>query len=117
SFHGASFLVSMGPRLFRRGNRVHRNNQVRPFPCFNGATSFQTWKRALCNSLPIRNPKASMGPRLFRRGNGCGSLCVSLRACGFNGATSFQTWKPEKHKELWDKVLQLQWGHVFSDVE
>ena len=35
----------------------------------------------------------------------------------FNGATSFQTWK-------WDEILaekrtlqELQWGHVFSDVE
>ena len=41
----ASPLASMGPRLFRRGN-YHSGRTVRQrLMSFNGATSFQTWKR------------------------------------------------------------------------
>jgi len=36
--------ASMGPRLFRRGNRGFRGSPSRCDSCFNGATSFQTWK-------------------------------------------------------------------------
>ena len=85
--------------------------------CFNGATSFQTWKccARIAGVIIIRRLQwghvfsdveikdrqgrseteagASMGPRLFRRGNI--PLCRSGRfsTIGFNGATSFQTWK------------------------
>jgi len=35
----------------------------------------------------------------------------------FNGATSFQTWKFLDGFLPVDQDTQLQWGHVFSDVE
>jgi len=35
----------------------------------------------------------------------------------FNGATSFQTWKWFLSRMKWRPHEQLQWGHVFSDVE
>ena len=61
-------------------------------PRFNGATSFQTWKR---------NSRAA----------------YSGGRSGFNGATSFQTWKPWLARLLSGVFTLLQWGHVFSDVE
>src|SRR6266852_5628915 len=40
-------LASMEPRPFRRGNDHPRQRAARAVWCsFNGATSFQTWKRA-----------------------------------------------------------------------
>ena len=61
--------ASMGPRLFRRGNKIPAGPQNRD------------------------PPLASMGPRLFRRGNfPCCSFCMNARM-SFNGATPFQTWK------------------------
>jgi len=59
---------------------------------FNGATSFQTWK--FC--IP--------------------ALIASVSIC-FNGATSFQTWKWMTVPAPSVSTAQLQWGHVFSDVE
>src|SRR5947209_2500391 len=41
---GASFLASMEPRSFKRGNRVRQRRVCARQPCFNGATFFQTWK-------------------------------------------------------------------------
>ena len=60
--------------------------------CFNGATSFQTWKYR-------------------KRRTTCGGTKR------FNGATSFQTWKFQCVFQLAPLPKQLQWGHVFSDVE
>ena len=85
-------LASMGPRLFRRGNAFSVPPAPPPSLCFNGATSFQTWK------YPFRHQYPPLPP------------------C-FNGATSFQTWK---WVTSWAKdffSVSLQWGHVFSDVE
>ncbi len=83
----------MGPRLFRRGNTRSLSILRLISFCFNGATSFQTWKpgstpktrcgRSLLQwghvfsdvetwvKLASNNlfRIASMGPRLFRRGN------------------------------------------------
>jgi len=59
---------------------------------FNGATSFQTWRRPTETRTPTSRTRASMGPRLFRRGD---TLC------------------PVRGGPL----DELQWGHVFSDVE
>ena len=36
--------VSIGPRLFRHGNRIRRTRKRERLPGFNWATSFQTWK-------------------------------------------------------------------------
>jgi len=86
------YKASMGPRLFRRGNECFICYRFRSVSRFNGATSFQTWKRKGGNpkrrqeqgfngatsfqtwkpakgSRPVREVDASMGPRLFRRGN------------------------------------------------
>ena len=84
--------ASMGPRLFRRGNVKTvlgqscqsllqwghvfsdvETIQAKPSPersasCFNGATSFQTWKLEKLAKDHL-DSDASMGPRLFRRGN------------------------------------------------
>ena len=65
---GSDLCASMGPRLFRRGNKVLILYAILKQTCFNGATSFQTWK----SNISLRSPEykaASMGPRLFRRGN------------------------------------------------
>ncbi len=85
--------ASMGPRLFRRGNSGLIAMSKSLALCFNGATSFQTWKFLTDNEFPkipigfngatsfqtwkfgidaggmIPYTNASMGPRLFRRGN------------------------------------------------
>jgi len=97
TFHGEERvygirMASMGPRLFRRGNSTIPAADALPFPSFNGATSFQTWKHLTVELL----------------------IFVSLR---FNGATSFQTWKQWKTRSAVLKNVLLQWGHVFSDVE
>src|SRR5713101_6398099 len=59
---------------------------------FNGATSFQTWKR-----WHWYDSRGSWGR--------------------FNGATSFQTWKRLRRASGLLSALALQWSHVLSDVE
>ena len=131
----------MGPRLFRRGNwwecwgsssrprcfngatsfQTWKSRTRQPKPstqrCFNGATSFQTWKyQGLLSVLEALD--ASMGPRLFRRGNQTGGSSLSQATICFNGATSFQTWKSISSTVCNSSAkISLQWGHVFSDVE
>ena len=107
--------ASMGPRPFSRGNRLLlRGWQMRS--SFNGATTFQPWKRvdrdtlALLkrlqwghdlsavetgerNRADIQHCRASMGPRPFSRGN--------------RG-----TPRPQVRFDL-----SLQWGHDLSAVE
>jgi len=61
--------ASMGPRLFRRGNLFGDGLFCAEASCFNGATSFQTWKRDKSHRHPTD------------------------QQVSFNGATSFQTWK------------------------
>jgi len=85
--------ASMGPRPFRRGNslgplhlpdklgslqwgHVLSDVETTVWPStwkmggrFNGATSFQTWKRRGVVAGPLVAGHASMGPRPFRRGN------------------------------------------------
>jgi len=112
----ADSFASMGPRLFRRGDDVRRAearsakmlqwghvfSDVETLSslvfclrllCFNGATSFQTWRP----SAPARAPRAT--------------------DCSFNGATSFQTWRRNGTGGDGAVWFVLQWGHVFSDVE
>ena len=68
-------------------------SRARPPERFNGATSFQTWKFGLGTYPYLWVMPASMGPRLFRRGNFFHrGFSESWYRC-FNGATSFQTWK------------------------
>ena len=86
-------LASMGPRPFSRGNSPTQSRRCCRIPRFNGATTFQPWKRALPSHLlsrllwlqwghdlsavetrskgkkQDRQGEASMGPRPFSRGN------------------------------------------------
>ncbi len=82
----------MGPRLFRRGN-LPRSCIIGIFLFgFNGATSFQTWKRG--------NDMEASGCRIVLQWGHvfsdvetlCACLALASSSC-FNGATSFQTWK------------------------
>ena len=110
--------ASMEPRPFRRGNILRAAEYCKYQRCFNGATSFQTWKpRDLYRKVRIRLA-ASMEPRPFRRGNPEKSHLGLNPKLRFNGATSFQTWKLSRaacHPLL--LVKRLQWSHVLSDVE
>jgi len=85
--------ASMGPRLFRRGNRrsgaIRHDETIR----FNGATPFQAWKPDLMMS------------------------CASSIVPSFNGATPFQAWKPLSTPTQSRAGSVLQWGHAFSGVE
>ena len=84
---------------------------------FNGATSFQTWKCLPPPAVDSGWTPASMGPRLFRRGNLLRVSVSRSTAISFNGATSFQTWKSHSAGDRFKAARELQWGHVFSDVE
>ena len=115
---GEDDVVSIGPRLFRHGNR------------------------RICFELPLPS-WVSIGPRPFRHGN-VGILYLTFIALtGFNWATSFQTWKyakvcwsilapigrvsigprPFRHGNA--ALLEMQFvpnvefqlGHVLSDME
>jgi len=82
----------MGPRLFRRGDRVGDVD-------------------------PDAISDASMGPRLFRRGDSGCAIVLVFGEKRFNGATSFQTWRSFRTFSTNSARALLQWGHVFSDVE
>jgi len=57
-----NICASMGPRLFRRGNARHSTSTQRGLPdCFNGATSFQTWKQKVAAKLEERAEKLQWG--------------------------------------------------------
>ena len=86
-------LASMEPRFFKRGNSARPCAFRRICRCFNGTTFFQTWKF------------------LDEQGNACSP------SDSFNGTTFFQTWKCEKIKRMRNVHFQLQWNHVFSNVE
>jgi len=68
-------------------------------------------------SAAARADTASMGPRLFRRGDIQHDGTSQRRELSFNGATSFQTWRQNPQPPASQALSQLQWGHVFSDVE
>ena len=110
-------IASMGPRLFRRGNRIYVSTSRRgrislqwghvfsdvemtnyASPVNNGMTL--QWGHVFSDVemfvVPPENQGqtvASMGPRLFRRGNTPACLRSARSGSCFNGATSFQTWK------------------------
>ena len=109
--------ASMGPRLFRRGNQPATRPDRPCKRCFNGATSFQTWKslflhfgigsKGICfngatsfQTWKLEDRPTPSEPR--PRFNGATSFqtwkfhlkrCRRIAILGFNGATSFQTWK------------------------
>ncbi len=83
----------MGPRLFRRGNYV-------ACVLFRHTAMF-----------------ASMGPRLFRRGNSIISGCVVLSTTASMGPRLFRRGNAGCRRNNRRTIKQLQWGHVFSDVE
>ena len=106
----------MGPRLFRRGNliRVFPLGSLRELQWGHVFSDVEIMVEGVTLDL---DRGASMGPRLFRRGNTGSGSTGCWAGNGFNGATSFQTWKYQMtHSELSER-RELQWGHVFSDVE
>ena len=112
----SNIVASMGPRLFRRGNEGRPASEVvQPF-CFNGATSFQTWKCQFWSVTTGADLVASMGPRLFRRGN----LKQDVHRLRVNQASMgprlFRRGNKVYVADCKAGTL-LQWGHVFSDVE
>ena len=85
--------ASMEPRFFKRGNSMKPLAKQPRRLCFNGATFFQTWKSR---------------PPHHRDRHADNS---------FNGATFFQTWKFRVLLSAFSAVPELQWSHVFSNVE
>ena len=107
----------MGPRPFSRGNHTYSHRLRGRLPSFNGATTFQSWKRGISPLLGAKEPllqwghdlsvvettpirtgcavdcPASMGPRPFSRGNATSRPYQHLEIPCFNGATTFQSWK------------------------
>ncbi len=110
------------------------------YSCFNGATSFQTWKLhggsiregeeislqwghvfsdvETAVSQWTRRPdrRASMGPRLFRRGNSV-SLPLSSNSAALQWGHVFSDVETVYFVGHGSCSTLLQWGHVFSDVE
>ena len=87
------YYASMGPRLFRRGNRPRgRKTTTRRKNGFNGATPFQTWK------YKLRSASSRAQDRLQ-----WGHAFSDVEMMG-----DFVTFADED---------ELQWGHAFSDVE
>ncbi len=58
-----------------------------------------------------------MGPRPVGRGNVDLFRAFRQMQICFNGATSCRTWKHELETIDPGSEVQLQWGHVLSDVE
>ncbi len=109
--------ASMGPRPFSRGNLALFTACIARWYCFNGATTFQSWKFSVAfpwyfchvwlqwghdlsvveisqGSATCGFPGfASMGPRPFSRGNSFRPEGGDATCLGFNGATTFQSWK------------------------
>jgi len=129
----------MGPRLFRRGNEGSILNTAdrtrlqwghvfsdveissdspRAFAVqsFNGATSFQTWKSKALVLLMLRED-ASMGPRLFRRGNLRRWIEHNVTLKASMGPRLFRRGNTFHLPGNRNEERELQWGHVFSDVE
>ncbi len=109
--------ASMGPRLFRRGNGKQPRRSSAPTFSFNGATSFQTWKYHRLAVCRFRPSIASMGPRLFRRGNGICDGGERMNYC--DASMGPRLFRRGNHSFSGQRkpLQQLQWGHVFSDVE
>ena len=81
----------MGPRLFRRGNAFDGVGNVFLSVASMGPRLFRRGNGSVCSNNNYRF-SASMGPRLFRRGNKDQCIRITID-------------------------IELQWGHVFSDVE
>src|ERR687896_699929 len=87
----SSCVASMEPHLFRRGNPPLQVRRAAEAACFNGATSFQTWKRC---GRPTRKPRggALQWSHIFSDVETRTEIVPTCaRPAGFNGATSFQT--------------------------
>src|SRR5437588_10556 len=106
----------MGPRLFRRGD-APGSSAAKPL-CrgLNGATSFQTWRLRQIAIIVI-NVHASMGPRLFRRGDRLLKVSDNYHIFASMGPRLFRRGDIGELRVRQLLSGQLQWGHVFSDVE
>ena len=132
--------ASMGPRPFSRGNRSRSGVADCFMPRFNGATTFQPWKRAVRDRPLGVLSSASMGPRPFSRGNDSGgrqrprgrSASMGprpfsrgnpvLRRCGVPSTAASMGPRPFSRGNIQlepgqRRPLPLQWGHDLSAVE
>ena len=109
-------LASMGPQLYRCGNRVGLHLlQFRP-RSFNGATTLSLWKfwsiHISHRLLPSFN-----GPQLYRCGNLAEFTNAAVWFLCFNGATTLSLWKFRILRIVVYRQCRLQWGHNFIVVE
>jgi len=91
-FRRHSWIASMGPRSFNRGN---------------GRVS---WIRGEWHG-------ASMGPRSFNRGNQPKQQSAQISTYRFNGAAVFQPRKFEPVQQTGRLIIPLQWGRGLSTAE
>ena len=106
----------MGPRLFRRGNRINAAQSSHTGGIFNGATSFQTWKWE--NSEANRS-----GKNTLQWGHVFSDVEIEITVGGVSHGAALQWGHVFSDVEMLQRLLgvlrrcELQWGHVFSDVE
>ena len=108
----------MGPRLFRRGNQISgagrfwRPGRLQWGHVFSDVEIIAEFGTFFFGRL------ASMGPRLFRRGNvGWIRVFDALPDLASMGPRLFRRGNEVRHRRPGLGIGQLQWGHVFSDVE
>ena len=130
----------MGPRPFSRGNLYLWHTCQRMRYCFNGATTFQPWKRLWPTLNEQRKPllqwghdlsavetsrsegmlpfvnSASMGPRPFSRGNVYRRHRARAAVVASMGPRPFSRGNMKAGLPIMRGRL-LQWGHDLSAVE
>jgi len=105
----------MGPRLFRRGDKV-------PSSSITTQTRLQ-WGHVfsdvemMSSKRSLRYRIASMGPRLFRRGDEIVGIRPGEKLHASMGPRLFRRGDLKMRIGILEARRKLQWGHVFSDVE
>ena len=110
--------VSIGPRLFRHGNKPVEPELIWVYNEFQLGHVFSDMEMQQNQPDERVATQVSIGPRLFRHGNLISCILwgyQSLRS--FNWATSFQTWKWPRCIAMGRLSATFQLGHVFSDME
>jgi len=105
----------MGPRLFRRGNFFIAEH----FGVYYRLQWGHVFSDVEIPSLILPSAtfsRASMGPRLFRRGNPRGPGASKLDKYASMGPRLFRRGNEVVNEDA-IALVELQWGHVFSDVE
>ena len=87
-----SWVASMGPRPFSRGNTDRDSREPKSEVASMGPRPFSRGNRDEASAVHLSR-HASMGPRPFSRGNHMDFPQAYICHSGFNGATTFQPWK------------------------